>query len=47
MRYDASYATEVQRAHPGRIAIVKAVDSQDPKVVEDIDAQYHLSHGLT
>jgi predicted TIM-barrel fold metal-dependent hydrolase len=24
-RYDASYAVEVQRAHPGRIAIVKPV----------------------
>jgi hypothetical protein len=24
-RYDASYATEVQRAHPGRLAIVKPV----------------------
>src|SRR5271169_4376908 len=25
-RYDASYAVEVQRAHPGRFAIVKPVD---------------------
>ena len=29
-RYDASYAVEVQRAHPGRIAIVKPVDPDDP-----------------
>ena len=26
-RYDASYAVEVQRAHPGRFAIVKPVDN--------------------
>jgi L-fuconolactonase len=25
-RYDASYAVEVQRAHPGRFAIVKPVE---------------------
>ena len=25
-RYDASYAVEVQREHPGRLAIVKPVD---------------------
>src|SRR5229473_3019527 len=29
-RYDASYAVEVQRAHPGRLAIVKPVDPNDP-----------------
>src|SRR5262249_15209482 len=29
-RYDASYAVEVQRAHPGRMAIVKPVDPDDP-----------------
>ena len=29
-RYDASYAVEVQRAHPGRLAIVKPVDPDDP-----------------
>src|SRR5438067_11565391 len=28
-RYDASYAKEVQRAHPGRMAIVKPVDPDD------------------
>src|SRR5215212_4186228 len=33
-RYDASYAVEVQRAHPGRLAIVKPVDPDDPDVAE-------------
>ena len=33
-RYDASYAVEVQRAHPGRFAIVKPVDPDDPAVGE-------------
>ena len=28
-RYDASYAVEVQRTHPGRFAIVKPVDPDD------------------
>src|SRR3984893_4488824 len=31
-RYTASYAVEVQRAHPGRLAIVKPVDPDDPGV---------------
>ena len=35
-RYDASYAVEVQRAHPGRMAVVKPVDPDDPAVVEVI-----------
>ncbi len=35
-RYDASYAMEVQRAHPGRFAIVKPVDPDDPAVAEVI-----------
>jgi L-fuconolactonase len=35
-RYDASYAVEVQRAHPGRMAIVKPVDPDDPAVVDVI-----------
>jgi hypothetical protein len=34
-RYDASYAVEVQRAHPDRFAIVKPVDPDDP-AVDDI-----------
>jgi L-fuconolactonase len=34
--YDASYAVEVQRAHPGRFALVKPVDPDDPAVPETI-----------
>src|SRR5258708_3429073 len=33
-RYDASYAVEVQRAHPGRFAIVKPVDPDDPAMAD-------------
>ena len=35
-RYDASYAVEVRRAHPGRLALVKPVDPDDPAVVDVI-----------
>ncbi|MGH8765615.1 MAG: amidohydrolase family protein [Burkholderiales bacterium] len=35
-RYDASYAVEVQRAHPGRFGIVKPLDPDDPAVGEVI-----------
>jgi L-fuconolactonase len=35
-RYDASYAVEVQRAHPGRFALVKPVDPDDPAVADVI-----------
>lgn len=35
-RYDASYAVEVQRAHPGRFGLVKPVDPDDPAVAEVI-----------
>ena len=35
-RYDASYAVEVQRAHPGRFGIVKPVDPDDPAVGDAI-----------
>src|SRR5258708_12753158 len=35
-RYDASYAGEVQRAHPGRFALVKPVDPDDPAVADVI-----------
>ena len=35
-RYDASYAMEVQRKHPGRFAIVKPVDPDDPAVADVI-----------
>ena len=35
-QYDASYAVEVQRTHPGRLAIVKPVNPEDPAVAETI-----------
>src|SRR5436190_951738 len=35
-QYDASYAVEVQRAHPGRFALVKPVDPDDPAVADVI-----------
>jgi L-fuconolactonase len=35
-RYDASYAVEVQRAHPSRFGIVKPVDPDDPSVADVI-----------
>jgi predicted TIM-barrel fold metal-dependent hydrolase len=35
-QYDASYAVEVQRQHPGRFAIIKPVNPADPKVGEVI-----------
>ena len=35
-RYDASYAVEVQKAHPDRMAIVKPVDPDDPAVADVI-----------
>lgn len=37
-RYDASYAMEVARAHPKRMAIVKPVDPDDPAVADVIAA---------
>src|SRR5690348_18128185 len=33
-RYDASYAVEVQRAHPGKFGLVKPVDPDDPAVAD-------------
>jgi predicted TIM-barrel fold metal-dependent hydrolase len=33
-QYDGSYATEVQRAHPGKFGIVKPVDPDNPAVAE-------------
>src|SRR5215475_7063588 len=33
-RYDASYAVEVQRAHPDKFGIVKPVDPDDPAVAD-------------
>ena len=43
-RYDASYAVEVQRAHPGRFAIVKPVDPDDP-AVGDVIADWKQTAG--
>ena len=43
-RYDASYAVEVQRAHPGRMAIVKPVDPDDPAVA-DVVAEWKKTPG--
>ncbi len=43
-RYDASYAVEVQRAHPGRFAIVKPVDPDDPAVA-DVIAEWKRTPG--
>src|SRR4029450_12483137 len=40
-QYDASYAVDVQRAHPGRFALVKPVDPDDPAVAEVIAAWKH------
>ena len=35
-QYDASYAVEVQRKHPNRLAIVKPVNPDDPAVADVI-----------
>jgi L-fuconolactonase len=35
-RYDASYALEVRKRHPGRFALIKPVDPADPAVGEII-----------
>ncbi len=43
-RYDASYAVEVQKAHPGRFALVKPVDPEDLAVAEVI-AEWKKSPG--
>ena len=43
-RYDASYAVEVARAHPGRLAIVKPVDPDDP-AVDDVVADWKNTPG--
>src|ERR1041385_8930936 len=43
-RYDASYAVEVQRAHPGRLAIVKSIDPDDPAVA-DVVAEWKKTPG--
>lgn len=36
-RYDASYAVEVHRKHPGRFALIKPVDPADANVAEIIE----------
>ena len=43
-RYDASYAVEVQKAHPGRFALVKPVDPDNPAVA-DVVADWKKSPG--
>jgi L-fuconolactonase len=43
-RYDASYAVEVQKAHPGRFALVKPVDPDNPAVA-DVIAEWKRSPG--
>src|ERR1700759_4424057 len=42
--YDASYAMEVQRAHPGKFGIVKPVDPDDP-AVDDVVAEWKRTPG--
>jgi L-fuconolactonase len=37
-RYDASYAVDVYRRHPGRFGLVKPLDTSDPAVAETIAA---------
>jgi predicted TIM-barrel fold metal-dependent hydrolase len=43
-RYDASYAVEVQRKHPGRFGIVKPLDP-DNAAVADVIAQWKKTPG--
>jgi len=43
-RYDASYAVEVQQAHPDRFAIVKPVDPDD-EAVADVIAEWKQTPG--
>jgi predicted TIM-barrel fold metal-dependent hydrolase len=43
-QYDASYAVEVQRKHPGRFAIVKPVNPDDP-AVGDVIADWKKTPG--
>src|SRR5205085_7033 len=43
-QYDASYAVEVQQAHPDRFAIVKPVNPDDPAVA-DVIADWKKSPG--
>ena len=43
-QYDASYAVQVQQAHPGRFAIVKPVNPNDP-AVDDVIAEWKKTPG--
>jgi predicted TIM-barrel fold metal-dependent hydrolase len=43
-RYDASYALEVRKRHPGRFAVVKPVDPADPAVA-DVIAEWKRTPG--
>jgi len=43
-QYDASYALEVQRAHPGKFGIVKPVDPENPAVA-DVVAEWKKAPG--
>ena len=43
-QYDASYAIEVAKAHPGRMAIVKPVNPDDPAVA-DVVAEWKKVQG--
>ena len=43
-QYDASYAVEVQRAHPGRFALVKPIDPDNP-AAGDVIADWKKTPG--
>jgi L-fuconolactonase len=43
-RWDASYALAVRKAHPGRFALIKPVDTNDPKVADTI-AEWAATEG--
>ena len=42
--YDASYAVEVQKAHPGKFGLVKPVDPDNP-AVDDVVAEWKRTPG--
>lgn len=43
-RFDASYAIEVQKKHPGRFGLIKPLDLSDPGV-EDVIAEWKATPG--
>src|SRR2546428_324597 len=45
--YDASYALEVHRQHPGRFGLVKPVDPSDPAVAEYANVAVKISGACT